>query len=74
LPSNVAVNFNINEIETVCNANAATKISLFVGKNPTRVLLDGKSLSASAFSFNGADKTITLNIPAGQHDLKVMFR
>ena len=72
-PVNIAVNFNANEIEAVYSANAAAKISLFVGKNPVRVLLDGKSLSADAFNFNGADKTISLDIPAGQHDLKIMF-
>jgi hypothetical protein len=74
LPANIAVNFNVNEIEAVYNANAATKASLFVGKNPVRVLLDGKNLSAEAFSFNRADNTISLNILAGQHDLKIMFQ
>ena len=52
----------------------ATKVTLFVGKNPVRVLLDGKELSANAFSFNRTDGTISLELPGGQHDLKIMFR
>ncbi|MGH9960945.1 MAG: hypothetical protein ACREBC_28145, partial [Pyrinomonadaceae bacterium] len=73
-PRSVAVNFKANEIDMACTAETAAKITLFVGKEPGRVLLDGKNLSASAFSFNRTDKTISLDIPSGQHDLKIVFR
>lgn len=68
-PTNVAVKFNAGEIKAVCNAETATKITLFVGKNPVRILLDGENLSANAVSFNRADGTISLTVPARQHQL-----
>ncbi|MGI9166451.1 MAG: heparinase II/III domain-containing protein [Pyrinomonadaceae bacterium] len=73
-PTSVAVNLNANEIEVACNAETATKLTLFIGKNPVRVLLDGKELSANAFGFNRTDGTLSLEIPSGQHDLKIKFR
>jgi len=45
---------------------------LFVGKKPVRVLLDGKELSANAFNFNRADGTISLNVPAEQHEIQIL--
>ena len=71
-PMSVAANFNANEITAVCSADAATKITLFVGKKPVRVLLDGKELSANAFNFNRADGTISLNVPAEQHEIQIL--
>ncbi len=73
-PTSVAVNFNANEIEVACNAETAVRVTLFVGKPPVRVLLDDKELSANAFSFNRTAGTISLDIPSGQHDLKILFR
>jgi hypothetical protein len=70
----VAVNFSANETTAVCNAETMTKIALFVGGNPVRVLLDGKELSADAFSFSRAGGTLALAMPAGQHDLKITLR
>ncbi|HUE82644.1 MAG TPA: heparinase II/III family protein [Pyrinomonadaceae bacterium] len=73
-PTSIAVNINANEIEAACSAETGTTFTLFVGKIPVRVLLDGKELSANAFSFNRTDGTISLGIPSGQHDLKISFR
>jgi hypothetical protein len=73
-PTSVAVNFKANEIEAVCSAETAATITLFVGKNPARVLLDGKELNPNTFSFNRTEGTISLDIPSRQHDLKIMFR
>jgi hypothetical protein len=73
-PTSVAVSFNANEVEVACNAETAARVTLFVGKAPIRVLLDGKDLSANAFSFNRTAGTISLDIPSGQHDLKILFR
>jgi hypothetical protein len=72
--ASVAASFNTNEIDVACNAETATKITLFVGKSPVRVLLDGKDLTANAFSFDRTGGTIALDIPKSQHDLKIMFR
>jgi hypothetical protein len=73
-PASVAVNFNSGEIDAVCNAETATKIALFIGRKPIRVLLDGRELKAYEFKFNLADSTISLISPAGQHDLLITFR
>lgn len=69
-----AANFKTDEIELVCQVETSSTISLFVGKNPTRILLDGRELPSSASSFNRIDGTISLDVPSGQHDLKIMFR
>ena len=73
-PVSVAVNINRAEIDVACNAEVAARITLFVGKAPARVLLDGKELSADEFSLNRADGTISLDIPSHQHELKIIFR
>ncbi len=73
-PASIAVNINGNELDAVCNTERSTKITLFIGKTPTRVLLAGKELAASAFSFNRTEGTISLRIPSGQHNLKIAIR
>ncbi len=73
-PTSIAVDFKPNLIEAACNAETTAKITLFVGKAPVRVLLDDKELSANAFSYNRSNGTISLDIPSGQHDLKILFR
>lgn len=72
-PASVAADFNANEMTAVCNAETASKITLFIGKTPVRVLLDEKEVSANAFSFNRAEGMISLDIPGRQHVLKIMF-
>ncbi len=73
-PVSVAANFGANEIQVVCSAALAAKLTLFVSSEPVRVLLDGKNLSVGAFSLSKASRTISLTIPPGQHNLKIMFR
>lgn len=72
-PMSIVANFGGNGIEVVGNAETGTRITLFVGKKPVRVLLDGKEISATAFSFNRTEGTLSLVIPSGQHDVKIMF-
>ena len=71
---NVAADYTSSGIEVACNSEAASAITLFLGKNPARVLLDGEELKTNAFSFNPADRTISLIVPGGQRHLKVIFR
>lgn len=73
-PVSVAVNINTSEIDVACSAEVAARITLFVGKSPIRIFIDGKELSAGAFSFNRTEGTISLDIPSSQHDLRIMFR
>lgn len=72
-PTSVAARFGVNQVEVAANADMATSITLFVGKTPIRLMLDGKDAGANAFRFNRADGTISLTIPGGQHNLKIMF-
>lgn len=74
IPASAAVNYDAKQTEAVFNVDAATKISLFIGENPSRVLLDGKELSAKAFSFNRADGTLSITVPSGQHQLVITKR
>jgi hypothetical protein len=73
VPASVAVSYNNNEIETVCNTQQAAKIVLFAGKNPVRILLDGRELDSKTISFNRTAGTISINIPAGQHEVKIVL-
>ncbi|MGI8467349.1 MAG: heparinase II/III domain-containing protein [Pyrinomonadaceae bacterium] len=72
-PTSAAVNYDANQIEAICNTDAAAKIVLFSGKNPVRVLLDGRELGANAFSFNRANGTISIDVPAGRHEIKIIL-
>lgn len=74
LPSSIAVHLNNNEMDVACNTETAARITLVAGKQPVRVLLDGKELSGNAFRFNRLDGTISLDIPRRLHELKIMFR
>ena len=73
-PINAAANYASDGIDVACNSDAGSAIRLFVGKIPARVLLDGEELNPNAFSFNRADRTISLTVPGGQRRLKVIFR
>lgn len=73
-PVSIAVNINGPELEAVSNNERPTKVALFVGKAPVRVLLGGKELPTNAFSFNRTAGTISLIIPSGQHHLKIAVR
>jgi hypothetical protein len=73
-PIGLAAHFAATEIEVVAHANVVTSITLFVGSRPLRLLLDDKELSIDAFRFDQVGQTISVRIPAGQHNLRVMLR
>ncbi|HTG91879.1 MAG TPA: heparinase II/III family protein, partial [Pyrinomonadaceae bacterium] len=70
----VAARIDPNEVKVVCHAKIATQVTFFVGKTPAKVLIDGREFKASTFVFNASGKTVSLNMPSGQHDLLIMFR
>jgi hypothetical protein len=72
-PTTIAANFKADEIAVVCNVESEFAITLFVAKKPVRVLLDGQELKPSAFTFKVADGTISVSMPPGQHDVKIIF-
>lgn len=69
--ASVAVNYNANAIEAACSVAAQTKLQLFTGAKPLRVLLDGHE---APVNFDQAGATISLTVPAGQHQLKIELR
>ncbi|HEX6730301.1 MAG TPA: heparinase II/III family protein [Pyrinomonadaceae bacterium] len=73
-PISVAAKFGADEVEIIGNAEAATRTSFYVGKNPVRVLLNGKAVSPTAFNFNRNEGTMSFVFPSGQHNVTVMFR
>jgi len=73
MPMSVAAEFSATEVDVVGNTELNQKVTLFVGKSPIRVLLDGKDLGAKDFTVN-RDGTVSLTIPAGQHILKITLR
>lgn len=73
-PASLAANLKAGEIEAAIDVEMATTVRLYVGKTPARVFLDGRELTANAFSFNRSDGLISLGVPRGQHDLKIMVR
>ena len=70
----VAANFRDGEVEIVGNTDKVARVTVFIGRAPTLVLLDGMELGGNSFSFNHSDGTIALAIPGGQHDLKITLR
>ncbi len=70
-PASVATSYNANNIDVALYAATTTKMQIFVGANPVRVMIDGREVNAN---FNRADGTISINVPAGQHDLKIAVR
>lgn len=70
-PASVAASYNTNNIDVACYAAVPTKMQIFVGSNPVRILIDGRETNAS---FNRADGTISIDVPAGQHNLKILLR
>jgi hypothetical protein len=65
---NIAVRFADRETEAIVNATATGKVNLFVGKNPSRVLLDNNGIT-----FKVTLGTISFTVPSGQHQLKILF-
>lgn len=73
-PVSIASHTRPTELAVVCNANTAAKLTLLIGNKPARILLDGKELRPTDFSFDTNAKTVSLDIPRGRHDLKIVFR
>ena len=71
--ANVAVRFRADQIDFSCQVNADAKITLFTGKAPDRVLVDELQLKQNAFSFDERTKLLSLRIPAGRHEVKILF-
>jgi len=71
--ANVAVRFRADQIHFSCQVNADAKITLFTGKAPDRVLVDELQLKQNAFSFDERTKLLSLRIPAGRHEVKILF-
>ena len=69
--ASIAANYNANAVEVACHAASQSKIQLFVGAKPMRVLLDGREVSAR-YDRDGA--TISLTVPAGQRQLKIALK
>jgi hypothetical protein len=67
----IAANYNANAIEVACYAASQAKIQLFVGARPVRVLLDVREVSGR---YDPGGTTISLTVPAGQHQLKIALK
>ncbi|MBA3631877.1 MAG: heparinase II/III family protein [Acidobacteria bacterium] len=70
-PASAAISYNANSIDVASYAATATKMQIFVGTNPLRVMIDGRPVKAN---FRSGDGTISVNLPAGQHDLKIVLK
>ena len=69
--ASVAANYNANAVEVAYHAASQAEIQLFVGANPVRVLLDGREVNAR---YDRGGTTISLTVPAGQHQLKIALQ
>ena len=70
-PVNVAINYRPDRVDAAVNAKTGTRIVLYVGARPVRVLLDGNPIAARTFSLDPSAGTITINVPAGQHEIRM---
>lgn len=69
--ASAAANYSANAVEAAYHVANQAKIRLFVGARPLRVLLDGREISAG---YNSTESTISLTVPAGQHQLKIALK
>jgi hypothetical protein len=69
--ASVAANYGGNAVEVACDVASQAKIQLFVGGEPTRVLLDGRELTAR---YDRDSKAISLTLPAGRHQFKIALQ
>ena len=67
----LAANFSENVIEAVCDAATPVTLRLFTGAKPSRVLSEGREM---AINYNQAEAMISLLVPAGRHQLKIVLR
>jgi hypothetical protein len=69
--ASAAANYSANAVEVAYHVANQAKIQLFVGARPLRVMLDGREVSAG---YNSTEATISLTVPAGQHQLKIALK
>ena len=70
-PVSIAISYRAGGLHAVVNSEAGTKLLLFVGTRPSGLLLDGAPPASKGFSFDGSSRTITINVPAGQHEIRM---
>jgi hypothetical protein len=73
-PASFAANYSADRLDAVINSKTATRIVLYVGTKPVRVSLDDKVVDADSFKFSAAAVTVTFNIPAGQHNIRMALK
>jgi hypothetical protein len=72
--ANFGANYGSGQVNAVVNSMTGTKIVLFAGGSPARIVLDGAQVAASAFSFDHAARTIAIELPPGQHTISIDLR
>lgn len=72
--ASIAANYDADQIDGVINSKTTTRIVLFVGTKPIRVFLDDKNVDTASFSFSPDDGTVSMNIPAGQHGIRMVLK
>lgn len=70
--ASIAAKYDRDEINAVVNSKTGTKVVLFVGSKPARVAVDGIATSDSRF--NPADRTVSLSLSKGQHEVRISLR
>ena len=73
-PASVAAKYASGRVDAVTNADAATRNTFFIGRAPSRLLIDGKEIGSAEFGFDRSANTITLNLPKGRHEIRIEFR
>ena len=73
-PASIAAIYNSDQIDAVSNSDTGTKIVLFVGTKPVRILIENKVIDAGAYRFSPADGTITLNIGEGRQAIRMVLK
>jgi hypothetical protein len=69
--ASIAMNYSTDAVVAACFVAARTKLQLFTSAKPARVLLNDREV---ATSYDPTEATISLTVPAGQHQLKIELR
>ena len=72
--ANIAVRYDSERINAVTTADSTLRFTLFIGRVPSRLLVDGKEVASGAFRFNRTANTITMTLASGRHEIEIESR
>ena len=74
VPASIAVNYLENHVDVVAKSESLTKMVLFVSNRPAGLSLDGKEMTTREFKYDATARTISFNVQAGPHTIRMVLK